>query len=441
MKKNLFLAALVAMFAISCQKDFNGPTNISVESEVAVNPYVVSVDQALARLDAEMAAIYGEGTRAASRVVKSVQTLNIESIAPATRGGDDFDATDLLYIVEFEDNQGSAILGADVRVDEVFAILDESVITEEDFENAAAGVENEELDTYLADLILDTALEQISTSSIVLPPSVTLRESYYEYETITETHNACYVKTKWGQGAPYNNLCYNNYGIKCAAGDTPIAVGQLLLQRKSLVDMNITIDGEQFSVPLLKLTEVNRTIDPGNVAAVNNEVAKYVVKLSNLLNVARTPTQSIGDPAEIVPMLRNNGYSNATIRYGNASALLGYVSDQICNYMKSVLFSGIDTANKRHTWIIDSYHYKKYNTYWCTKEGLILISREFIGVNEYTKVHCNFGWEGKCDGYYNFGIFNVSTALDGDDIVTDWGDVAGTEDSRNFTSGFALITL
>ena len=70
-----------------------------------------------------------------------------------------------------------------------------------------------------------------------------------------------------------------------------------------------------------------------------------------------------------------------------------------------------------------------------------MISREFIGVNEYTKVHCNFGWEGKCDGYYNFGIFNVSTALDGDDIVTDWGDVAGTEGSRNFTSGFALITL
>ena len=139
MKRTLIFATLAAMFAISCQKDFNGPTNISVESEVAVNPYVVSVDQALARLDAEMAAIYGEGTRAASRVVKSVQTLNIESIAPATRGGDDFDATDLLYIVEFDDNQGSAILGADVRVDEVFAILDESVITEEDFENAAAG--------------------------------------------------------------------------------------------------------------------------------------------------------------------------------------------------------------------------------------------------------------------------------------------------------------
>ena len=151
MKRTLIFATLAAMFAVGCQKDFNEPTKVTVESEEVANHYVVPVDQALARLEAELADIYGEGTRAASRAVKSVQTLNVESIAPATRGGEDLDATDLLYIVEFDDNQGSAILGADVRVDEVFAILDESVITEEDFENAAAGVENEELDTYFAD--------------------------------------------------------------------------------------------------------------------------------------------------------------------------------------------------------------------------------------------------------------------------------------------------
>ena len=153
--------ALMALVAISCQQDFNEVANTAIEPNENSNPYAVSVEQALDRLYTELADIYGEGTRAANRSVKSVKTLNAEDIAPATRSGENIDASELLYIVEFEDNQGSAILGADVRVDEVFAILDEDVISVEDFERAVSGEDDGAIDTYLAGLIADEAIQQV----------------------------------------------------------------------------------------------------------------------------------------------------------------------------------------------------------------------------------------------------------------------------------------
>ena len=91
--------ALVAIVAISCQQDFNEVTNTPIEPNGNSNPYAVSVEQALDRLYTELADIYGEGTRAASRAVKSVKTINAEDIAPATRSSENIDASELLYIV------------------------------------------------------------------------------------------------------------------------------------------------------------------------------------------------------------------------------------------------------------------------------------------------------------------------------------------------------
>ncbi|MEE1148538.1 MAG: hypothetical protein UHN93_04710, partial [Alistipes sp.] len=62
------------------------------------------------------------------------------------------------------------------------------------------------------------------------------------------------------------------------------------------------------------------------------------------------------------------------------------------------------------------------------KEGLNIISQEFVGVEESRKVHCNFGWYGYCDGYYTYAIFDVREPLDEKDIVEEVGDRPSYED-------------
>ena len=174
MKKLYLLLAVVAVAATSCQKDVgeNIPSNEPMTEELC-SPYAVSEEEALDRLNDELGILYyGETTRANDRRVRKIEPVRYDKLAPATRSTV-ADVENLLYIVEFEDGKGSAILGADKRVEGVFAVLDEGVITAEDFENAANGVATDKLNPYLAGLIADEATEQMSAR--VLYPEEELR--------------------------------------------------------------------------------------------------------------------------------------------------------------------------------------------------------------------------------------------------------------------------
>ena len=130
MKKFYLLLATVAVAATSCQKDVveNIPCNDPMTEEPC-SPYAVSKEEALDKLYKEFALINDETTRANERRVRKIESVRYDKLAPATRSTV-ADVEDLLYIVEFEDGKGSAILGADKRVEGVFAVLDEGVITQ-----------------------------------------------------------------------------------------------------------------------------------------------------------------------------------------------------------------------------------------------------------------------------------------------------------------------
>lgn len=140
MKRLLLLLIAVGVVVVSCQKDvvYSKIPEKESSNEAQTSPYAVSEEKAISRLESELALFKGEETRASNRSVRTIKPIKFSDIAPATRSSD-IDVDNLLYIVEFEDGQGSAILGADERVEPIYAILDESVLTEEDFENATNG--------------------------------------------------------------------------------------------------------------------------------------------------------------------------------------------------------------------------------------------------------------------------------------------------------------
>ncbi len=43
-------------------------------------------------------------------------------------------------------------------------------------------------------------------------------------------------------------------------------------------------------------------------------------------------------------------------------------------------------------------------------------------------VHCNFGWGGKCDGYYAHHVFDTIRPLDFDFVDKEAGDIVWVED-------------
>ena len=109
----------------------------------AEKPHAVPVEQALEELQSvleeiDIPAEDGAVTRSGGiRRVKNVTTVSPEVLNPdGTRSEATADVEDLLYIVNFENEAGYAILGADDRLEPVYAFVDEGSLTTEEFRYA-----------------------------------------------------------------------------------------------------------------------------------------------------------------------------------------------------------------------------------------------------------------------------------------------------------------
>lgn len=133
MKKVLSMV-LVAISMLSCQNEFDiesiaevGPNFVTTGS----NQFAISVDSALANLAAYMADENLTGTRSVSaRAVGSVTPIKYRS--KVTRSSETrVDCENLLYVANFENEQGYAILAGDTRIgNEILAVVDEGSLSE-----------------------------------------------------------------------------------------------------------------------------------------------------------------------------------------------------------------------------------------------------------------------------------------------------------------------
>lgn len=129
--KKFLLMLTAALFVMSCQiekelvpdHDFN-------QSDLAGNKYAISVDDALENLEAFLADTDDPATRSVARVVSSIKPVKYNVLA--TKGDvDSVDCENLLYVANFEQEQGYAILAADKRIEEkVIAVADEGHLSD-----------------------------------------------------------------------------------------------------------------------------------------------------------------------------------------------------------------------------------------------------------------------------------------------------------------------
>ncbi|MBQ7952083.1 MAG: Spi family protease inhibitor [Alistipes sp.] len=187
-------AILTALLLVSCSMNHDEV----VVAMKATQSTKISKEQALKNLYSELKLIDG-ATRADGtlREVKSIKPL----VGAVTRSGNTLD-NDLLYIVEFGEGQGSAVVAADTRLEPVIAVLDTDVLTAEDFAND----DMNDISAYMASLIEDYAEGVEKRDALpLIPANPTNIDTLY-------TVIAPMLKTKWHQQAPYNNLCFDSNG-------------------------------------------------------------------------------------------------------------------------------------------------------------------------------------------------------------------------------------
>lgn len=395
--KKIFYCLVAALVLAACVKE---DASIAKVEEVK-NPYAVTPDEAVQLLKSVMG---GESTRAIS--VGEIKTLRKSDFVPTTRGGED---GDVIYIVDLE-NGGSAVMGADKRMEPIYAILDETKISAEKLTLTATRTDDGEQDIEEYVLGLMNNKIQADARAISLPEMPIVPRPQRYTQTINILTKAPLLRTKWQSAAPYSNAFPSGIGLHCG----PIALSQLYYYNR----FPANIGNRYFNWTLISEYE----IDGNKSAFAAAEVADFVYSVA----------MSMEGPGENDKMTKIGG-----VLYSMNNA--GYLSVQNKDYNTSdirIMLSrntpcivyGDDPNYPieigHHAWLIDGCNFFDYNTYEREFDGLNpnIYTDTLISSVQTRLVHCNYGWGGEADGYYNSEVFNLSEIREDEYIDTSVGD-------------------
>ena len=368
----------------------------------------ISLTEALGHMDDLMEELDGADTKSCFSKSYSVDDIfSVRHLSAATKSGEADDAADtLLYVVNFDNDEGFAVLAADRRMPaEVLCITEKGHISEELFAAAKEALEGDGAtdDSLWVPMLLLASAER--TRANIIDPG--------DPGPIGGGNGpggilGPYVQTKWNQdGFPYDSLVPGPY-----AGCVIVAVAQIMAYEQYASTM--TFNGVPCTWSDMKTVHTYPNASYGGTTAGRSQVANFLYELGKPVNCNATYNED-GSPAsdsDARKTLLNYGYSNVTLHYGPTG-----FTDALHSTVRNQLFAGhpaycggMRNISSGHVWVIDGY---------------------FAGL-----YHINWGWGGYSDGYYTCGVFDTSQR----DSFASIDSGYETSDAHFYTFGFVVIT-
>ena len=353
---------------------------------------------------------------------------------PDTKSGDSNSLDTTLYVVNFSDNSGYAILIADRRSQTpIIGIADKGNLSTDEIPA------NSNLCAYLinTDIALSRAIVGPPTPSDTLQ-EIILPDTYIE---TTPWELGSYVdpliESEWGQYYPYNLLLDRIDGTLPPAGFVATAVAQIMGYYKRPSGY----DWEQM-IPFVLGMNASSSLE--------NEFGTLFKTLGERLDMNYS-LDGRGAPSENVPsVLRSYGYSSGDLE----SYSLDKIKSELVS-MRPVYIDGysikeevwentflwfgryVTKYSEGHAWVIDGFKglrremlERDYETHEILKTT----------VQNIELVHCNFGWNGTDNGYY----YDQAFATNEGDVDVPGTDLASENpeegEAGNFQYNFHIIT-
>lgn len=363
------------------------------------------------------------------------------------------DQTVLLYAVNFVDEGGYALLSADSRIDEdILAVVEKGTVHENDFVLSNYGLtptENDDLSTdsyeemvesgvlamsdmhtQMNHLCLEYARNEIdnyssskngsnsgNTSNTTTPVS---------YQWQIEEQVPRMLTTAWTQRTKDDDI-FNKYcpevGLffkrKAPAGCVCIAVSQIIAYHEypyGLTCNNMQID----------YSEIKKIYTCNNIWDSGSEIGREMLARFCICVGAGCETQyhSIFGYPWGFAWPWNAKSCLETMGYKNVSWNLSYDEYRVLTSLNNgcpVFMSAIAGVVAGHAWVIDGYIKRNY------------VSSIGTVTKTQTLVHCNWGWQGICNGYFTSGIFHTDEAVIPDNLTT-------TQTREHYWYAFNTIT-
>lgn len=379
---NLFaIGSLLLTSACSQENIPNEPTE-GVSSKTSMR---VTLDEALKRADRVFRGIERSATRRAPRKVKSIEYLG----ASRTRS----DTNDpLYYVVNYDNDEGFAVLGADKRLDGVYAFSEEGTLDMNDT------TFNVGLNIFFRSLPKDPG--QAKDTIIQIPqPDPGIIEQHFNISYGNGPLLTPAVR-KWGQRNPYNFFCplikkfrlnpstgaVEWYEERSIAGCAPVAIAQL---------MTFYECPKQYGNYTLNWDEM-KTWMPGQYSIYGvseNGAARLIREIGKEGNM----NTNYGTTGSSSP-LKNYKRTFKTFEYNEPEDFKTFSTDNLFDYVyfksKPVLAYGENDNGGSHLWVIDGM--------WCDKWKYVgSIGTTYYGEGYF--FHVVWGWDGECNGYFKHG--------------------------------------
>lgn len=382
MRKILFVM-FAALAFVACDKDFQSQTE-KADLETVVQNNKVSLKQALLYAENSINGI-NPTTRSAERKVKSTE---IYVAKPATRSAEDTEVS--FYLINYEDNEGFAMVSTDSRATPVYAYSDEGNLTPESFEKnpglkifldgAIQHYENEIANSGTYGLgddrlpVFRIPDELFDTNDVVAIVEVD-GTYYFEGSKINEIKKGPLVTVAWHQHLPYNYFCGGNF-----AGCGPVAVGQVMSYHMypTIHDIYSYNWAYMTSIPTHNMNQVDDALGIATLLYDIRETAGYEIN----------DYQTLTYMSDLKRTLEDFGYYCQGVSSFDSATIFANIDNN-----KPVIVSG-DKQGERygHAWVIDGTKIRRITTtlYYIEYPYNAYSSTSTDPTKYY---HCNWGYQ------------------------------------------------
>ena len=362
----------------------------------------------------------------------------------------------VLYVVEFENDNGFVILSADYRyMPIVIAVIEYGNFADfcklgDVYENEMnKGIDKLEdmwvgmmsgkfgIGNGMEDWIDLMTRRPDLNGNIILEGAWNPIDSVAYVGTVLKDFVKPMLTTLWYQGSPFNDECPTRCRPteNAPAGCVAIAVGQIVAYH----EYPKTIDGYSYDYKGMKrVSAISSSTPPTN--SDKAEVAKFIRKIGSLCLTTYGCSSSSSTLTFARNCLDNKLKYPGVDRFAQVSDGKGTWYTWSSAYEKKtiealkrncpVLVCAAEKNLKGHAWVIDGY---------AMKQSKYIIYRRYTTVEETNTLggfylHCNFGWEGIGNGYYIGNIFDTgnSEKLDDEELID--------SNPSRFDWGFGIVT-
>lgn len=399
----LFLSSITTIIAfsclLSCERLGQDLSNRTDSPAVSLGRYR-TMEQAIAIAKQSIGLVEETETKSGlRRRIESVQCVT----EFGTKGNSASEDT-LMYVVNFENNEGFSLIAAEKTRKPIIAV------TEAGHYDSDSGTGIDVVDSYL-----DGVKESLRGPG---PGDPFVPYTYNEYFIVIDS---CVntMPTKWGQQDIYGQYCPNGIsGCVATALAQILAFNQIPTSFETTVQMGNDYDIGDIIQPNWYLINqhIQTHYDTQSCDQIHNQIGAFLREIGDLVDMTYYLNSSGASIYDVPDLLNTWNIPYSPISTANSTSIIPSISSGFPVYMR-----GVDNHVGGHAWVADGY--KVYQSGWITYQLLNTIPEGvYVPISTtYTEdtrlLHMNWGWNGNCNGYFDFDCYDTSAAetYDGND--------------------------